>query len=434
MPPPDNLRPAADVPRLHGWLHPAVLSAVALSMAAGFAQFGATAALGDIASSFGEVTGGTSVAAQAGLSGTVLGVGLGLIRLASLASLPLAGAGDHVGRRRMLLACISGGLALTALAAGAPGYWWFVAAFALARPLLSATNALAGVVAAEETASSDRAKAIALVTAGYGLGAGLTALLRGLGDGAIGFRLLFLLALVPLLAVPLIGRLLEEPERFTAVHRDTERGRLPQRRLLLDVLRPPLRRRMAVLAALTFAIATVSAPLVGYLFVYGENVLRMDSGTIALAVFAAGPVGLIGLLVGRWSADRLGRRVTAGVMQVVVAVAAVVTYSGPSAAVIGGYLLNIVAASAYAPAAGALSTELFPTSLRGTSAGWLTCAGVLGGVLGLLGFGLLIDAFSGFSTAAAVIAVPVALTAGLFALLPETRGLELEQSAPESAA
>jgi MFS family permease len=188
-----------------------------------------------------------------------------------------------------------------------------------------------------------------------------------------------------------------------------------------------------VLCLLTASISAMASPLVGYLFVYGENVLRMAPSTIALAVFAAAPIGLLGLLTGRWTADRLGRRVTGGVTQVLIGVAAIVTYSGSPGAVIGGYLLNIFMASAFAPATGALSTELFPTSLRATAAGVLTCAGVLGGVLGLLGFGLLIDLFDGFALAAIVIAVPVMAASCLFALLPETRGLELEESAPEAA-
>jgi MFS family permease len=425
---------APDLPttprRLHGWLHPAVLSAAALSVAAGFAQFGATAALGDIATAFGEVSETGSVAEQAGLSGTTLGLGLALIRLASLASLPLAGAADHLGRRRVLLWCCAGGLALTAAAAASPGFWWFVVA--LARPLLSATNAVAGVVAAEETPSADRAKAIALITAGYGFGAGLTAAIRGIGGGAVGFRTLFLLALVPLVLVPLVGRLLEEPERFRAVQRATDRGGLPRRGLLASLLSPALRRRLVVVGALTFSISALSSPLVGYLFVYGENVLRMNPGTIAIAVFAAAPIGLLGLLTGRWSADVIGRRATGATAQVLIGVSAIITYSGSPTAVIGGYLLNIFVASAFAPAVGALSTELFPTSLRATAAGWLTCAGVLGGVLGLLGFGLLIDVMDGFATAAVVIAIPVMLASGLFALLPETRGMELEESAPEA--
>ena len=49
----------------------------------------------------------------------------------------------------MLLGCVSGGLAVTALAALTPGYWWFVALFAaVGRPMLTATNAIAVVVAA----------------------------------------------------------------------------------------------------------------------------------------------------------------------------------------------------------------------------------------------------------------------------------------------
>jgi MFS family permease len=366
------------------------------------------------------------------LSGTVLGIGLSIIRLASLASLPISGSADRLGRRRVLLYACAGGLALTAAASASPSFWWFVVGFALARPLLSTTNAVAGVVAAEETRSADRAKALGLITAAYGVGAGLTALLRGAFGEALGFRTLFLLALVPLALVPLVGRLLEEPERFEVMSKAADRGRLSRRRSLLGVLRPDVRPRIITLALLTFMIAFVSSPLVGYLFVYGENVLGMTPGVIAIAVMAAAPVGLVGLLLGRWTADRIGRRITCGVAQTVVAIAAVITYSGSPAAVVGGYLLNIVAASAYAPAMGALSTELFPTSMRATAAGWLTCAGVLGGVTGLLMFGVLTDVFDGYDLAAMFIAAPVLLSAVLFSRLSETRGMELEESAPDS--
>ena len=174
--------------RLHGWHHPAILAVAAATVAAGFAQFGATTALGDVARAFGETSDGTSVVARVGLSGTTLGIGLAIVRLASLASLPLAALADSYGRRRMLLGCVTGGLAVTALAALSPGYWWFVALFAFGRPMLSATNAIAVVVAAEETETRDRAKAIALMTAGYGIGAGLTALVRGVAGDGLGFR------------------------------------------------------------------------------------------------------------------------------------------------------------------------------------------------------------------------------------------------------
>jgi MFS family permease len=114
-----------------------------------------------------------------------------------------------------------------------------------------------------------------------------------------------------------------------------------------------------------------------------------------------------------------------------VALAGMLTYSGSRTAVAAGYLLAILVASAYAPSFGALSAELFPTSVRATVAGWLVAAGVLGAVAGLVAFGLLTDALASFATAAVLICAPVVLTCVLFARLPETRGLELEQSAPD---
>jgi MFS family permease len=463
--------------RLHGWRHPAILAVAAATVAAGFAQFGATTALGDVAHAFGETGDGTSTVARVGLSGTTLGIGLAIVRLASLASLPLAALADRHGRRRLLLACVSGGLAVTALAALSPGYWWFVALFAIGRPMLSATNAVAVVVAAEETETRDRAKAIALMTAGYGIGAGLTALIRGVAGDGLGFRGLFALTLVPLAATPLLARHLEEPDRYQRLRatqnpnhhpppqdtrgpdypatpapdshpRPRTAAQVPDHHpshtratqdpelaaagpAVLGRVRADLRPRLWLLAVLAFAIAFVTGPMNTFLFVYAENALGMSRSSTAAMVLAAAPVGLAGLLAGRWAADRLGRRVTAAGAQALVALAGMLTYSGSRAAVAAGYLLAILVASAYAPAFGALSSELFPTSVRATVAGWLVAAGVAGAVAGLLAFGLLTDALDSFASAAVLICAPVVLTCVLFARLPETRGLELEQSAPD---
>ena len=115
----------------------------------------------------------------------------------------------------MLLAVCSIGLLITLLAAASPGYWWFVVIFATARPLLTATNSLCSVSAAEETSKKDRATAMALVAGGYGVGAGTTAIIHSLAASALGFRGICLLAVVPLATLPFVARRLEEPERFT---------------------------------------------------------------------------------------------------------------------------------------------------------------------------------------------------------------------------
>jgi MFS family permease len=122
--------------RLHRWNDRAVAGVAIAAFASGFGQFGVVAALGDVARGFGQVTHGAALADQAGLSGTELGIGLAVMRLASLGGLPVTGLADRFGRRMMLLLTVGAGLAMTVAAAASPGYWWFVAIFACGRPLL----------------------------------------------------------------------------------------------------------------------------------------------------------------------------------------------------------------------------------------------------------------------------------------------------------
>jgi MFS family permease len=417
--------------RLHGWHDPAILATGALAAAAGFAQFGATSALADVARSFGKPSPtGTSVAAEVGLSFTILGVGLGTIRLAALGSLPLAALADRVGRRRVMLGSTALGLAVTALAALSPSYWWFVALFALGRPLLAGTNAISGVIAAEETRSRDRAKAIALVTAAWGGGTGLIAVVRGVAGTSLSWRGLFGLVLIPLAAMPLLSRRLEEPDRFERI-RGAASGAPAPRGRLLGRAPPALQRRLWLVCLLIAMLGFVTGPANALLFVYSESVLGLPRLATAAMVVAAGILGLVGLVAGRWAADHLGRRVTAGTAQAVIALAAILTYSGPPGAAIAGYLLAVFAASVFAPAMGAIAAELFPTGIRATVAGWMSVAGILGAVSGLVLFGVLVTNLNGFWVAAAVVALPVLAVCPLYARLPETLGMELEESAPD---
>jgi len=415
--------------RLHlvGWSDPKVVALALVALAAGFGQFGAVAALGDVARSFGRIVHGTTIADQAGLSGTELGVGLAIIRLASLGALPLAGVADRLGRRRVLLTTCAAGLAFTVGAALSPGYWWFVVVFALGRPLLSAAAAISQVGAAEHTASADRAKAIALIAAGYGVGAGLTAVLHGIGQGTLGFRGVFALAVVPLAFLPLIGRWVAEPDRFALAEAHAEHP-VP----VLGAVERPYRARLAVVAALAFAVSIVTGPANSFLFVYAENVRGLSHPDTAGMVVLAAPVGLAGLLLGRWLADRMGRRPAGALAMVAMCAFGVVAYSGSRAALVVGYELGVFAASTFAPAGGALANELFPTDVRASVAGWNVFAGVIGAVVGLLVFGAVADVGRRFGIAGAITFLPVLATTALFLLLPETKGREPEELWPET--
>lgn len=391
------------------------------ALAGGFGQFGAVAALGDVAKSFGQVTHGATVAEQAGLSGTVLGVGLAIIRLASLGGIAVAGLADRFGRRRLLVTTLVAGLGLTALAAASPGYWWFVVSFSLGRPLLSGADVLAQVTAAEHTGKDDRAKAVALVAAGYGVGAGLTAIVHSIGLGSLGFRGLFALSLVPLAALGLLRRRIYEPERFSIAD-DAERS-MP----VLGAIAPRFRRRLAVVLALAFTLSVITGPATGFVFLYAQNIIRQTGYVTALMVVGAGASGLVGLVIGQRLADRWGRRPTASIGMVGVAICGVIAYSGSGEALVAGYVAGVLCGSVLAPAIGAIVNELFPTSVRASVSGWFVAAGVVGAALGLVIFGAVADVRNQFALAATVTFLPAAAAAILFFLLPETRGRELEE-------
>ena len=90
----------------------------------------------------------------------------------------------------------------------------------------------------------------------------------------------------------------------------------------------------------------------------------------------------------------------------------------------------MLAGSVFAPSAGSLLTELFPTSVRASVAGWWVAAGVLGAGVGLVVFGEVADVGNRFAVAAVLTFLPAALAAGLFWLVPETRGKEPEELWP----
>ena len=399
------------------WLSTPILAVSAFAVASGIGQFAVTATIGDVAQAFGSYEPDGGSLAQIGLPVTTVGIALSLIRLASLASLPLSAIADYRGRRRALTGVAILGLSFTAAAAAAPSFWWFVLAVAIARPALSTVNTLSGVIAAEETRAPDRAAALAVVATAYGIGAGVIALSRGLFTTTPSFRIVMLLAGVPLIALLVIARFLREPPIATTVASpEGIPGAVPRL----------YRRKLALFAVLTAGLALATGPGFTYLFVYGEGVLNASPLTLSLLVLAAGPSGLIGILCGRYAADRFGRRIASVISMAGTGIGVVIAYSGDVTALAVGYLVAIAASSAFAPAGGALLLELFPTQIRATIAGWETVAGVLGAVGGLLTFGVLADITGNFSSAAQLIGVTVCIASVGFLRFPETRGRELD--------
>jgi len=181
------------------------------------------------------------------------------------------------------------------------------------------------------------------------------------------------------------------------------------------------------------AVSVISGPANSFVFVYAQNVLHQPGGVTAVMVVAAGVAGLAGLLAGRWLTDHVGRRPTGTLAMLGLAGFGTLAYGGSRPDLVVGYVLGVLAGSILAPAVGSLLAELFPTSVRASVAGWWVGAGVVGAVGGLVLFGAVADAGDRFALAAAVTFLPVSLAAGLFWLVPETRGREPEDLWPAEA-
>ena len=72
------------------------LALFSIALIAGFAQFGAVASLNDVARHFGHLVDTRhSLRSAVGLSGSVLGLGLAVLRLASLGAMPLTATAER---------------------------------------------------------------------------------------------------------------------------------------------------------------------------------------------------------------------------------------------------------------------------------------------------------------------------------------------------
>ena len=335
-----------------------------------------------------------------------------MIRFAGVGALVGSVAADRLGRRAVLLGCAAIGLVATGVAALMPTFWAFVIVVALGRPLLTTTNAVVPVVAAEEATTRHRTSALAYVAAAYAGGAGLVSVMRSLGDG-IGYRPILLGTAATVLLLPVIGRFVRDApavvEHADEVHADQQRLGLVDR---ADV--GPL----VLLCALAALTNVVTGPALTWLFVYGEQVVGASSDLMAVLVIGAGVTGFAGLLVGRWAADRAGRRTAAAIGTALVPLTAIWLYSGGTTALAVGYLASVFLLGMVGPPVAALLNEVMPTRTRATANGWVGLAAVIGGVTGLATFGAFIDRMTSYTEAAAWLFLPTLPFAFAYLLLP----------------
>lgn len=362
-------------------------------------------------------------AREFGVSAQEQGVAAAIVRAGVVITIPIALLADRVGRRRVIVALSWGAPLVVGLGALAPSFGWLVASQFVGRPLGIALTVVVIVVATEEMGSDARAWALGVLAIGSGFGAGTavaTLPLAGIDEGS--WRLVYVVGLAWLVVAAILTSRLAETGRFLthAATRTIERvsssgGRVQPRRLALQAL---------VAASANVFIASVSVFQVRYLL----DVREFGAAATSVFLIATTIPASIGLVVGGRIADHRGRRALAGVAIPLATAASVAFFSVSGVAM---WLAAVVGATAFAfayPAMAVFRSELFPTARRTLSSSLVTTSSLLGGAVGLVAVGVLVDRGVGYGVAIGAFAPGPLLVALLIATrFPETALRELEE-------
>jgi len=378
------------------------------------------------------------IATDLGMTESELGGYLGLIRLGALPAFLVVPFADRIGRRRVFLLSVLGisvGTCLTAFTRTAAE---FVAAQMATRTFVLTGAAAAFVIVTEEFPAEHRGWGIGILGAlgacGHGLGAALFAAIDVL---PYGWRALYAVGVVPLFLLPVFARGIPETQRFSrhrADRRDDAGGVASWFRPIAALARThPSRAAGLALAAGLVSVGEVSVyQFTGY---YTQTARGWSPGQFATLVILGGAVGIIGHVVAGRLGDRIGRRTVGAIFLGVFPVFAWLFYMGPDGWTVPvAWILFVFCGTAGDVVIRALSTELFPTSHRGTSAGWLSLVQTVGWAAGLALLGAWTHAPGDLPRLTSAMSVGVLLGGLALFVLPETHRRELEAISHERPA
>jgi MFS family permease len=277
-----------------------------------------------------------------------------------------------------------------------------------------------------------RGRAVGSVQSGWSVGYGMAVLLFtivfSIAPPEMAWRYLFFLGLLPAFLALWIRRYVEEPEVFKESRAVTAgRGRLQ----FLEIFGPGLRRR-TILASMLAAgglggnYVTLTWLATYLRTVHGLSVLG-TGGYLGFNIFGS----FLGYVISAHLSDWLGRRKTFVIMAVAAGVT-VTAYTllplGPTAVLLLGFPIGFFQSGIIA-GMGATFAELFPTHVRATGQGFSYNTGRAIGsfvpaLVGVLAASLGLGTAMGLCAACAYVFVLIAS-----AMLPETRGRELESAA-----
>ncbi len=334
---------------------------------------------------------------------------------------------DRIGRSRTLIYAI---LAYS-LASGLSATSQTVAQLLLWRALvglgLGGEWSAGATLVAESWPAENRGKALGLMQSGWALGYMLAAGETALILPRYGWRVLFLIGVLPALLTLFVRFKVKEPEMWV-------KGAAASPIMLF---RPPLLRRTffatALATSVLFAYWGVFTWLPGFLSApvaqggAGLNIVRTSGFIIAMQVGT-----FLGYLCFGWIADKFGRRPAFAVYVLIAAIlvplyGAIPRWAGASAEIwlfAVGPLIGFFG-TGYFSLFGAMLAELYPTAIRGFGQGFVYNFGRGLSAIAPFAVGAIADR-TGLGAALALNSAFFLIGAVLVFTLPETRNVQLE--------
>jgi MFS family permease len=320
---------------------------------------------------------------------------------------------------------------LASLGALAPNFAALVGTQTIARPVGLALDVAVLVILIEEMPKHGRAYGLSVLALASGFGAGFAVAALPIADlGTSAWRFVYVLALIWLAVALSLRRRLTETPRFVA-HRSEPKG---SRRDTSRKAGHTAPRTLLMVGAVAFLVNIFVATASIFQNRYLKDVRDYSATMVALFTLSTSTPAALGLIIGGKIADINGRRRVAALCiplgAVLISLSFVLSSVGMWVVAIAG---GIVGAIAY-PALAVYRGELFPTGNRATSSFLITVSALLGGSIGLVAGGMLVD--SGWSYGTVMLsfaAISLVVSVLILAFYPETANKDLEDLNPQDA-
>lgn len=358
--------------------------------------------------------------------------------LSAVGSLILARLADRIGRRSVILICLSMAPLFSLGAALAPLPHIFAAFQILIAALLGGSVSSAIVLLAEELPMEQRARGQAFAALASAIGGVLSYIvIPFLLQWGLSWRWLLAPSVAGIALVIPLARMVPVSPRWAKA---ASLGEISRSRFY-DIFHPLCRTRAVTLLACAALDTMAGTAVNSWLYFQAVSILGLSPKLASGLVVAGMGVGMVGFPIGAWTAEYYGRVPTVTYVGGAAWLGALAFYWGPPHDLtwpmiwlLASYCWFKLASGVMTVGANSAATELFPTALRTTMIGWQAITAAIFSMFTQILIAALIGPLGGLTKVVrymALLGIPSAAIFGLF--IDETRGLPLEVAAREEA-